>query len=163
MKKLTTRGFTLIELLVVIAIIALLSSIVLASLKSARDKAKASSLVSTMVQIKTAAELYRNTSSSYPTSISQLVPKYLTATPTDPFGTGATFTISTENAGSDWCGSHPANPSQAEKGNFYIYTIYPYPYKIPTKLFSEYIADYYGVTVYDGIQQIGMAMMPCVD
>jgi len=61
-----TTGFTLIELLVVISIIGLLSSVVLASLSSARQKAKAVKIVAEMNQLKTALELYRNDKGKYP-------------------------------------------------------------------------------------------------
>ena len=51
-------GFTLIELLVVIAIIGILSSIVLASLNSARAKGTDAAIKSTLAQIRTQASLY---------------------------------------------------------------------------------------------------------
>lgn len=51
------RGFTLIELLVVVAIISLLSSIVFASLNSARDKAKISALKTQLTQMRTLLNL----------------------------------------------------------------------------------------------------------
>lgn len=54
------RGFTLIELLVVVAIISLLSSIVLAALKDARQKAKLNSISSEMTQLRTEVELLGN-------------------------------------------------------------------------------------------------------
>ena len=60
------KGFTLIELLVVISIIALLSSIVLASLNTAREKAKIAALVSEVEQFQLALELYKNQTGSYP-------------------------------------------------------------------------------------------------
>jgi prepilin-type N-terminal cleavage/methylation domain-containing protein len=49
--KSSTRGFTLIELMVVVSIIGLLSSVVLASLNSARTKAKDAAIKSSLTQI----------------------------------------------------------------------------------------------------------------
>ncbi len=60
------KGFTLIELMVVISIIGLLSSIVLASLKDARDKANVTKFSSEINQFKTALELYRADKGEYP-------------------------------------------------------------------------------------------------
>ncbi len=58
MKYYSNRGFTLIELLVVIAIIGILSSVVLASLSSARGKGNTAAIKSTLVNVRTQAELF---------------------------------------------------------------------------------------------------------
>lgn len=63
------KGFTLIELLVVIAIIGILSSVVLASLNSARTKARDARRVSDIKQIQLALELYADANSKYPVNI----------------------------------------------------------------------------------------------
>ncbi|MBU1558024.1 type II secretion system GspH family protein [Patescibacteria group bacterium] len=60
------QGFTLIELLVVIAIISLLSSVVLASLNTARVKARDAKRLSDMRQIQIALEMYYDDNGSYP-------------------------------------------------------------------------------------------------
>lgn len=52
-------GFTLIELLVVVSIISLLSSIVLAAVNDARDKAKGTAFRQHVEEFKKAVELYR--------------------------------------------------------------------------------------------------------
>ena len=62
------KGFTLIELLVVISIIALLSSVVLAALTSARQKAQMSKVKSEMSEFVKALEIYRTTYGTYPSS-----------------------------------------------------------------------------------------------
>lgn len=64
--RIKSKGFTLIELLVVISIIALLSSVVIASLKSAREKAEGTKTVSEMKSLQTAFELYRGKFGMYP-------------------------------------------------------------------------------------------------
>jgi prepilin-type N-terminal cleavage/methylation domain-containing protein len=59
-------GFTLIELLVVIAIIGLLASVVMASLNSARAKARDATRVAQIAQFQRAIELYYDEHGDYP-------------------------------------------------------------------------------------------------
>ncbi len=65
-KQSLTKGFTLIELLVVIAIIGLLSSVVMASLSSARKKARDARRMADLHQIQLALEMYFNDNNTYP-------------------------------------------------------------------------------------------------
>lgn len=61
------KGFTLIELMIVISIVALLSSIILASIKTARDRAIATKFKSEIYQFINALELYgANNNGRYP-------------------------------------------------------------------------------------------------
>jgi len=53
-----TKGFTLIELLVVIAIIGILSSVVLASLTTARTRGQSAAVQSQLASMRSQAELY---------------------------------------------------------------------------------------------------------
>ena len=59
------KGFTLIELLVVIAIIGILSSVVLASLNTARSKGTDAKIMSELRAIAVNAELYYDSNNSY--------------------------------------------------------------------------------------------------
>ena len=61
----TPRGFTLIELLVVIAIIGVLASVIIASLGTARDKARDAAIIENMLSLRTTAALYYSENGSY--------------------------------------------------------------------------------------------------
>jgi len=61
-----TKGFTIIELLVVVAIIGILATVVLASLGSAREKAREARKLTDLNQIRNAFELYYLDNGSYP-------------------------------------------------------------------------------------------------
>lgn len=66
--KNTQKGFTLIELLVVIAIIGILSSVVLASLTTARTKARDAKRIADLGQLSLALEQYFDVNQSYPST-----------------------------------------------------------------------------------------------
>jgi len=80
------KGFTLIELLVVIAIIGILSSVVLASLNSARQKSRDARRVSDIKQLQLALELYFDTAGEYPDALADLAPTHIATVPVPPAG-----------------------------------------------------------------------------
>jgi prepilin-type N-terminal cleavage/methylation domain-containing protein len=65
MKNNMRRGFTLIELLVVIAIIGILSSVVLASLNTARGKGSDAAIKSNLANIRAQAEILYDSNGNY--------------------------------------------------------------------------------------------------
>lgn len=92
------RGFTLIELLVVIAIIGVLATIVLASLQTARLKARNARRITDVKQLQLALELYFDANTnSYPTALTSgpaltdIAPTYIPAIPADPSGGAYTY------------------------------------------------------------------------
>ena len=108
MKSTRNQGFTLIELLVVISIISLLSSIVLASLNSARAKARDTRRKADLNQIRLAINQYivdNNVTISVPPGTpnffiqlnnqcaswkvdTQIAPQYIPKVPEDPLSPG---------------------------------------------------------------------------
>lgn len=87
------KGFTLIELLVVIAIIGILSSVVLASLNTARQKSRDVRRISDVKQLQLALEFHFDSFGSYPDTLSTTAlvdTGYMAQIPTPPTGSGQT-------------------------------------------------------------------------
>lgn len=95
------KGFTLIELLVVIAIIGILSSVVLASMNSARRKSRDARRQQDLKSMQVALELMFDANNTYPTttagtpvqvSSTQITSTYMSTIPQDPSRTGTAAT-----------------------------------------------------------------------
>lgn len=71
------QGLSFIEVVAVIAIVAVLAVTAFSDVKTAQDKAKASSTGEDLSAIKTSLELYNADNGNYPTSLIDLKPTYL--------------------------------------------------------------------------------------
>ena len=111
------KGFTLIELLVVIAIIGILSSIVLASLNTARQKSRDARRVADIKQVQLAMQLYYDASSTYPTALSELAPIYIATIPSDPVAQAAYFYEPLPNGCTTACSSYHVGADLEDENN----------------------------------------------
>lgn len=158
------KGFTLIELLVVISIISLISAVILASLNEARSRAKVSKLMSDLIQIRNAAELYKTDTGNYPVSgssvaMSGLIPKYLQQVPINPFDSTKNYVLRTEMFIGTYyyCSGKNISVSEYENGKLFIYTSMS-DSLVKKELFSKY--SVLNDVLYDGNNG---TISPCVE
>lgn len=142
MKRNGTAGFTLIELLVVIAIIGILSSVVLASLNTARAKARNAVRFSDLTQVRTALEAYYIDKGVYPSTYGS----WRTVCTNGPGGGG--FTATDEISFSD-------DPDEPDNSSAYIPWLVSGGYisRLPTDPSGCRTGGYYNGYIYrsDGV------------
>jgi prepilin-type N-terminal cleavage/methylation domain-containing protein len=106
------KAFTLIELLVVISIVALLSSVVIAALNSARAKSADATVKASMKQLRNQGPQYRDTNPNFGVSVANCVTASTFFTDaqvtkirtyiTSNIPTTATMSCSTDSTGYKW-------------------------------------------------------------
>lgn len=101
------KGFTLIELLVVIAIIGILSSIVLVSVNTARNKAKDARIQANLSQLRSAAELVYSTNGSGYTGLATDASVVTLSNDITAQGGTLTITLKTDASNTAYCASSP--------------------------------------------------------
>ena len=108
------RGFTLIELLVVIAIIGILSSVVIASLATARNKGADTAVKADLSSIRNQMELFYDTGSTYASACSNTTIAGMVTSAGTASGTGLTATCN--SAASAWAASGPLKTQNRVSG-----------------------------------------------
>jgi len=116
--KETTKGFTLIELLVVIAIIGLLSSVIFASVNSARTKSRTARTKADLNQIRLSIEMLFHDTMLHPGKIST---SPCVQNPEILLNSCAAGLACTDGGFSDWSGPYLNSVSLDPWGNNYIF------------------------------------------
>lgn len=78
------RGFTLIEILVVTTIIGLFATMGFVSYVSFNQQARDARRKADLEQIRAVVEMYRSNNSTYPSTLTAVIPDYMKSLPTDP-------------------------------------------------------------------------------
>lgn len=78
------KAFTIVELIVVIFIISILAGIIVVSLNSSRVSSRDTKRITDVKQLQAALELYQAKNKTYPLSLDELSPKYITTLPIAP-------------------------------------------------------------------------------
>lgn len=114
----------IVAVLAGIAVIGILSSIVLASLNSARIKGRDARRVADVKQLQLALELYYDANHTYPTSLNLLSSQYMNEVPVDPAGGSYHYSLCAEDSyhlgASLEQETHPALSNDADNVNICV-------------------------------------------